>query len=132
MPILSGPGGISSGVDPRTMIARVGPCIPIAISLPKVQEDAIVQAGGVPSTATHGQRPSAWKLSSTTVLTAGGMRRATRYLAQAEIGGSVSELWEMTGASLASGGILALIGTDFLTKCLLVYDGPGGRFSLAL
>jgi hypothetical protein len=121
MPILSGPGGISSGVDPRTMIARVGPCIPIAISLPKVQEDAIVQAGGVPSTATHGQRPSAWKLS-----------RPRRFLRRAEIGGSVSELWEMTGASLASGGILALIGTDFLMKCLLVYDGPGGRFSLAL
>ena len=36
------------------------------------------------------------------------------------------------GASLASQGLIVLIGRDMLANCVLVYNGPDSSFSLSL
>jgi hypothetical protein len=38
----------------------------------------------------------------------------------------------VAGSVLAAQGIVALIGRDVLSKCILVYNGPAGMFSLGL
>jgi len=36
------------------------------------------------------------------------------------------------GSELKSQGIIALVGRDFLSNCLLIYNGPAGIFSISI
>ena len=46
--------------------------------------------------------------------------------------GSISEDLEVIGSSKMNGlGVGMLLGRDILSGCLLVYDGPNRRFTLA-
>jgi len=38
--------------------------------------------------------------------------------------------WSMIGCDLASQGIIALIGRDVLSGCVLIFNGPGRYFTL--
>lgn len=40
------------------------------------------------------------------------------------------EPWQVIGAELKECGLLALIGRDILSVCVLVYNGPGGFYTL--
>lgn len=42
------------------------------------------------------------------------------------------EIKRAYGANLVAQGLVALIGRDLLAKCILVYNGPDGSFSLSL
>jgi hypothetical protein len=42
----------------------------------------------------------------------------------------VQEVLDIVGCSLQPQGFIALLGRNFLRKVVLVYDGPGGIFSL--
>jgi hypothetical protein len=42
------------------------------------------------------------------------------------------EFSSVVGATLAAQGIIALIGRDVLSRCLLVYNGPADMFTITL
>ena len=44
----------------------------------------------------------------------------------------VSEALPVLSADLSGLGILALLGRDVLSKCVFIYNGPAGQFTLAV
>ena len=66
--------------------------------------------------------------------TAGGRREQATYpikLVLSTIGLSI-EYGQVTGAELEGMDIVVLIGRDFLSRVLFIYDGPSAEYTLAL
>lgn len=73
------------------------------------------------------------QIGVTQVLTPGGKQQQYLYaalLSFPEIPLTV-EISAVIGSSLKEQGIIALIGRDVLSKCILIYNGPEGFISLA-
>jgi predicted aspartyl protease len=131
-------------------MAALGPRVAIVLAVPQAQANAITAAGGVVAPPVSGlalidtgcsitsiddqvaTNLGLQAIATTTVHAAGGTRQAVQYMVQADVAGTATGLWTMTTAILAPTGIIALVGTDLLAHCLFVYDGIGGRFTLAL
>ena len=69
----------------------------------------------------------------TEVRSPNGSRRQFVYVARLGFPGSAIPATELpvVGVQMGSEEIIALVGRDFLRHCLLVYNGPAGRCSLA-
>jgi len=39
---------------------------------------------------------------------------------------------DLSGQSIAGQDVIVLLGRDVLSRCVLVYNGPGGSFTLAM
>jgi hypothetical protein len=39
---------------------------------------------------------------------------------------------DLSGQSIAGQNVIVLLGRDVLSRCVLVYNGPGGIFTLAM
>jgi len=71
--------------------------------------------------------------------TAGGPVQQSLYPAKFRFPGEAFEIEfssvvgaDLTGQHIAGQDIIALLGRDVLSKCVLIYNGPGGFFTLAL
>jgi predicted aspartyl protease len=117
--------------------------------MPKAQADVIIAAGGTPPNSVTG-----WALIDTganvsgideqvaaqlglqttgpkKVHGIGGPGTANEHIVQIRLSGSGTALWLVVSAKLQGAGNIALIGTDILTECVFVFDGPNGTFSLS-
>jgi hypothetical protein len=64
------------------------------------------------------------------IKTLAGLSIRAQYRARLGIGSTHYDI-TMAGADLASQGLDALIGTDVLSDCVLVYSGVSGQFTLS-
>jgi len=146
------PGGQKAVVPPAAALTRAGPVVKVSITPPEAVTQPILQAGGTitpyvglalidtGASSTCIDEDVANTLSLPVVGRA-RMASATepdsirnQYPVQIEFVG-----WGVKGganraigANLKPQNLVALIGRDLLNKCLLVYNGPSGSFSLAL
>lgn len=119
--------------------------------MPQAQADLVTKGGGAVPAPISGlalvdtganntsiceevaKRLSLRVVDSVPINTPAGQVVKSKYIGEVEIQGfAKGNLWTMTGAELAAQGIIALIGTDVLCYCLLVYHGPAGTFTISV
>lgn len=149
-PVINGPGPLPPGfpLSSRETLARFGARIQITLSMPPTQAAVIAKAGGkVPEPVTGialidtganntciddavARQLGLRQIGTTAVNTPAGSATAPQYMVEYTIAGG-SGLWSATGVLLRPQGLLALIGTDALLTCELVYNGHAGTFTLS-
>lgn len=149
-PVINGPGVLPPNASPRALLAQAGARIALTVAVPPSQAAQISASGGAIPAPVSGialidtgasvtciDNDLALSLGlravgSVSVNTPSGVGIAqTQYLGEVTLPGSAGNLWTLTGAVLAPQGIIALIGTDVLANCVLVYNGSAGAFTLA-
>lgn len=136
--------------NPPEVLRLKGPCCPIDISLPQILIDQLTQQGTQipPPVSGHalidtGASISAIDFSVITSLqispigvinigTAGGSVQTNLYPARFILLDLEIELGRVIGANLRQFNIIALIGRDMLSRFLMIYHGPAGRFTLSI
>jgi len=150
MPILN--ASLGAGAQAMTNLLTRGPIIPIEVWVPSALESylrshnmgvpppvsgfALIDTGATVSAVDDlairilGVSP----VDVASVGTAGGPQRQYVYPARFLVANRtwVLEFTRVTGANLSDTGFIALIGRDFLSRALLVYNGLQGSFTVAL
>lgn len=138
-------------VDPKVLQER-GPLLQIEVSIPDVLANSINQAQGTipPPVTGFGlldtgasitgvdleelKKLNLNKISETPVMTPSGGEIQGIYACQISFPGTQIEEIELSavmGSDLKRQGLLAILGRDILEKYQLVYNGPGGFWTIA-
>jgi len=148
------------GADNRpnpAILMRAGPLLQVEVAIPAALENYLQAHGspipdpiagwalidtGASRTGVHGETIAALGVNPiglATVGTAGGQRQQRVYPArfrfpdarwEFEFGSTIG--FDLSGQTVGGRDIIVLLGREILSRTLLVYNGPGGFFSLAV
>ena len=116
---------------PRPMLMRFPPVVPFTALLDSGSDVTIVEPDLRAPLIQCGLQSARLQVANVPGL--GGLRGFVEYLVGLRLApGIVLGTHPVYEQSLRTFGYQALIGRDVLEHCMLVYDGPGKRFTLAV
>lgn len=137
------------------VLAQIGPLLQVEVSVPTALERhltaqnqpvpppvtgwALLDTGATRSCVDQSTiaRLGVNPIGTTTTGTAGGRVQQYLYPAKFRFPGEGLEIEfssvvgvDLAGQSIASRDLIVLVGRDVLSRCVLIYNGPGGFFTL--